>query len=340
MRKLLNVLYITTPDAYLAKDGMNVVVTVEGQERFRIPAVNIEGIVTFGRMGASPGLMRLCADSGIALTFLSPYGKYIGRVQGPTQGNVLLRRAQYRLADEPQEALHIARLIVAAKIHNYRQALRRFVRDYGPDAEAEAAAASLDHSKRHALQADDTAELMGHEGQASNTWFASFPKLLVAENHGFTFAGRNRRPPKDAINAMLSFAYTLIAADTTAALETVGLDPYVGVLHAMRPGRASLALDITEEFRAYLGDRLVISLINRRQITPADFMPQGDQGIVMTDKGRKTFLTAWQARKRETITHPYLGEKVEIGLLPYVQAMMLARYIRGDIDDYPVFITK
>ena len=340
MRKLLNTLYVTTPEAYLSKDGLNVVVSVRQQEVFRIPAINIEGIVTFGYMGASPGLMKLCSDSGISLTFLSPNGRFVSRVQGATHGNVLLRKAQYALSDDEGWSMHVAQLMIAAKIQNYRNILRRYIRDYGYCQEVDDAVRVFDANKRYALHAEDKTKLMGFEGIASNAYFEVLPKLILNQKESFPFNGRNRRPPKDAVNAMLSLAYTLIANDCAAALETVGLDPYVGFLHALRPGRTSLALDMMEEFRAYLGDRFVLSLINKRRITPKDFLHQGDSGVVMTDKGRKTFLTAWQNRKRETIIHPYLNEKVEIGLLPYVQAMMLARYVRKDIDDYPVFLIK
>lgn len=340
MRKLLNTLYVTTPEAYLTKDGLNVVVSVKQQEVFRIPAINIEGIVTFGYMGVSPGLMKLCTDSGISLSFLSPNGKFISRVQGATYGNVLLRKAQYALSDDEEWSLHVAKLMIAAKIQNYRNILRRYIRDYGECKEVDDTVKMLDTNKRNALKAKDKAELMGFEGMASNAYFDVLPKLILNQKESFHFNGRSRRPPKDAVNAMLSFAYTLIANDCTAALETVGLDPYVGFLHALRPGRTSLALDIMEEFRAYLGDRFVLSLINKRQISPKDFLYQGDNGVILTDSGRKTLISAWQNRKRETIIHPYLNEKVEIGLLPYVQAMMLARYIRKDIDDYPVFLIK
>ena len=340
MRKLLNTLYVTTPEAYLSKDGLNVVVSVKQQEVFRIPAINIEGIVTFGYMGASPGLMKLCSDNGISLTFLSPNGRFVSRVQGATHGNVLLRKAQYALSDDEEWSLHVAQLMIAAKIQNYRNILRRYIRDYGDCQEVDDAVKVLDANKRYTLRAEDKTKLMGFEGIASNAYFEVLPKLILNQKEYFPFNGRNRRPPKDAVNAMLSLAYTLIANDCAAALETVGLDPYVGFLHSLRPGRTSLALDMMEEFRAYLGDRFVLSLINKRQISPKDFLYQGDNGVVMADKGRKTFLTAWQSRKRETIIHPYLNEKVEIGLLPYVQAMMLARYIRKDIDDYPVFLIK
>lgn len=340
MRKLLNTLYVTTQEAYLYKDGQNVVVSVNQEEVFRIPAINIEGIVTFGYMGASPGVMRLCADNGISLTFLSPHGRFISRIQGPVKGNVILRKKQYQLSDDVKWSLHISRLIIGGKIQNYRNVLKRYIRDYGENDAITHALTIIEQSKRDTLQANDRNSLMGYEGIASNAYFDVLPVLILNQKEDFPFHGRNRRPPKDAVNAMLSFAYTLIANDASAALETVGLDPYVGFLHTLRPGRTSLALDIMEEFRAYLGDRFVLSLINKKQITAGDFQSQGENGIVMTDKGKKTFITAWQTRKRETITHPYLNEKIEIGLLPYVQAMLLARYIRQDIDDYPVFLIK
>lgn len=328
------------PDAYLSKEGQNIVVSINQQEVFRVPAINIESIVTFGYNGASPGLMKLCSDNGISLSFLTPYGRFICRVQGPVQGNVLLRKAQYSLSDEFEWTMHLSSLMIAAKIQNYRSILRRFIRDYGSDAEVEETIRVLDSNKRLALNASDKGQLMGYEGIASGAYFKVLPHLILQQKESFPFDGRNRRPPRDAVNAMLSLAYSLISNDISAALETVGLDPYVGVLHTLRPGRPSLALDLMEEFRAYLGDRFVLSLINKRQIASNDFMTQGDNGIVMTDQGRKQFLTAWQKRKKETIIHPYLNEKVEVGLLPYIQALLLARYIRNDIDDYPVFFIK
>lgn len=340
MRILLNTLYVTTPEAYLSKDGLNVVVSVKQNEIFRIPIHNIEQIVTFGYMGASPGLMKLCADNNVSLTFLSPQGRYISRSQGPTKGNVLLRKAQYKYSDDPNYALHLSKLFIGGKIQNYRNILRRFIRDNGNDTIIESAADSLLNCKRRVLNTTTVDSVRGIEGEAATYYFAVFSRLLLCQKEAFVFKGRNRRPPKDAVNAMLSFVYTLICNDITAALETIGLDPYVGFLHTLRPGRASLSLDMMEELRAYLGDRLVLSLINRRQITIKDFIQQGDEGIVMTDSGRKTILTAWQNRKREQITHPYLNEKISIGLIPYIQATLLARFIRNNIDDYPVFLIK
>lgn len=338
MRKLLNTLYVTTPESYLSKDGMNVVVAVDKEEKFRIPIVNIEGVVTFGYMGASPGLMKLCSDNGVSLTFLSPNGRFISRVQGATKGNVLLRKAQYKLSDDEMFKLHVSKLFVAGKIQNYYNILRRFIRDNGNDSDVESAAKVLVNRKKDVFKSSTIDELRGHEGDAANEYFKVFPHLIINQKDDFPFDGRNRRPPKDAVNAMLSFAYTLIANDVAAALETVGLDPYVGFMHSIRPGRTSLALDLMEELRAYLGDRLVLSLINRKQLSGKDFLSQGDNGIVMTDSAKKTFIGAWQSRKKDVITHPYLDEKIPVELLPYAQAMLLARYLRNDIDDYPVFI--
>ena len=340
MRILLNTLYVTTPEAYLSKDGLNVVVSVKQQEVFRIPIHNLEQIVTFGYMGASPGLMKLCADNNVGLTFLSPNGRYISRSQGPTRGNVLLRKAQYINSDNVNYALHLSKLFIAAKLQNYRNILRRFVRDNGENQYVENAAEQLQRCKTRVLNANSIDSVRGIEGEAATDYFAVFQTLILHQKEDFSFKGRNRRPPKDAVNAMLSFVYTLIANDMIAALETVGLDPYVGFLHQLRPGRASLALDMMEEFRAYLGDRLVLSLVNRKQITIKEFIQQSEESIVMTDNGRKAILSAWQSRKKEIIVHPYLNEKVSVGLLPYIQAMMMARFIRKDIDDYPVFLIK
>lgn len=339
MRKLLNTLYVTTPESYLSKDGENVVVSINQKEVFRIPALNIEAIVTFGYIGASPGLMKLCTDNGIGLTFLSPNGKFISRVQGQVRGNVLLRKQQYRLADD-ESSIELAKICIAGKIQNYRSILRRYERDYGQVEEIENAVAEMDKAKRNVLQASTKEQIRGLEGDAASCYFSVFPNLIINQREDFSFCGRNRRPPKDAVNAMLSLAYTLLTNDVTSALESVGLDPYVGFLHALRPGRVSLALDMVEELRAYLGDRFVLSLINRKQITASDFLYQGEKGVVLTENGRKIFLSAWQTRKKETITHPFLQEKIPVGLIPYAQAMLMARCIRGDLDSYPVFIVK
>lgn len=340
MRKLLNTLYITTPEAYLSKDGLNVVVSVDKEERFRIPIMNVESIVTFGYMGASPGLMKLCMDNNVALSFMTPQGRFICRVQGPTKGNVLLRKKQYSLSEDENVALHLAKLFILGKVFNTRNILQRYIRDNGTDEDVEHVIKQLEWQKQRIMQAENMDILRGEEGHAANAYFGVFNHLILHQKDDFPFIGRNRRPPKDEVNAMLSFVYTLIANDVAAALETVGLDPYVGFMHTLRPGRTSLALDMIEELRAYLGDRIVLSMINRRQITKKDFIRQSDDSFVMTDSCRKELLTAWQKRKKELIEHPYLKEKIPIGLLPYAQAMLLARYLREDLDDYPVFLMR
>lgn len=340
MKKILNTLYVTMPEAYLSKDGLNIVLSVKQKEVFRIPIVNIEQIVTFGYMGASPGLMKLCADNGVALTFLSPNGYFIGRFQGPVTGNVLLRTQQYRLASDQNYSLSLARILIAAKINNYRQILLRHLRDYGDDTSIEKVERKLKSCKGLALNSTTSEELRGHEGEAASAYFSVFPHLIRTTDPVFRFNGRNRRPPRDAVNCMLSFIYTLIANDCMAALESVGLDPYVGMFHTLRPGRPSLALDIMEEMRAYLGDRLVLSLINRRQINGRDFISQGEDAVTTTVDGRKTIIQAWQQRKKEIITHPFLNEKIQIGLLPYIQSQLLARAIRDGIEVYPPFVIK
>lgn len=340
MRKLLNTLYITTPDSYLSKDGENVVVSIKQQEVFRISVLNIEAIVIFGYMGASPGLMKLCTDKGIGLTFLSPHGRFISRIQGQVRGNVLLRKTQYALTDDEVVSTELAKVCIAGKIQNYRNILRRYERDYGQNEDIENAVAEMDRAKRSVLHATTKEQVRALEGDAASCYFSVFHNLIINQKEDFPFNGRNRRPPKDAVNAMLSLAYTLLTNDITSALETVGLDPYVGFMHTLRPGRASLALDMVEELRAYLGDRFVLSLINRKQITTSDFLHQGEKGVVLTEDGRKIFLTAWQNRKKDTVMHPFLQEKIPVGLIPYAQAMLMARCMRGDLDSYPVFLIK
>jgi CRISPR-associated protein Cas1 len=302
--------------------------------------MNVESIVTFGYMGATPGLMKLCMDNNVSLSFMTPQGRFICRVQGATRGNVLLRKKQYALSEDEDVALHIAKLFIAGKVFNTRNILQRYVRDNGSDEDVEYVIKQLDWQKKCVMQAEDMGTLRGIEGHAANIYFGVFDHLILHQKNDFRFNGRNRRPPKDEVNAMLSFVYTLIANDVAAALESVGLDPYVGFMHTLRPGRTSLALDMMEELRAYLGDRLVLSVINRKQITKKDFIRQSDDSFVMTDDCRRTILTAWQNRKKEMIEHPYLKEKIPIGLLSYVQAMLLARYLREDLDDYPVFLMR
>lgn len=341
MRKLLNTLYVTTPDSFLSKDGDNIVVLVKGIEKFRIPIYNIEGIVSFGYTGASPALMKMCAEKNVGLCFLTEHGEFLGRVSGPVKGNVILRRQQYRMADEKETSLNLSRIFIAGKIANCRNVVQRSIRDHGDESNIlEAASNNLLIKRKQSFNAIDSNQLRGIEGDAATSYFGVFNQLIKNNDSDFYFGGRTRRPPQDNVNALLSFTYMLLAHEVQSALESVGLDPYVGFLHTDRPGRASLALDIMEEFRPYLADRLVLSLINRKQVSGKGFVQQGEKGIIMTNETKKEILLAWQKRKKESIQHPFLGETVNIGLLPYIQAMLLARYIRGDIDNYPVFVMK
>lgn len=343
MRKLLNVLYVTSPEAYLAKDGENVLVLMGEEVKFRMPVHNLEGIVCFGYTGASPALMHLCAERGVALSFLTENGKFLARVSGPVNGNVLLRRRQYRLADHPEESLQLAKSFIFGKIFNCRCLLQRFLRDHEGRGDAPAVAEGVRNLSLELQKADrseNPEELRGVEGQGAREYYGVFDNLILEARETFGFSGRSRRPPLDPVNALLSFLYTLLAHDCTAALETVGLDPQVGFFHRERPGRPSLSLDLMEELRPYLVDRLVLSLINNRQVSEGDFVVKESGGVLMTDEARKSVITGWQKRKQEEIVHPYLGEKIGIGLIPYAQALLLARHLRGDLEVYPPFLMK
>lgn len=343
MRKLLNVLYVTTPDAYLARDNDNVTVRVEDEVKVRIPIHNLEGIVAFGHCGASPALMALCAESGVALTFLSENGRFMARVSGRVSGNVLLRRRQYRWADSEEESLRIAASFIIGKITNSRTVLLRAVRDHEAVISSEAvrnAAVELAERLRWVGTSESLDDLRGLEGDAARAYFGVFDHLILTSKDEFYLRDRNRRPPQDNMNAILSFLYALLTHDVQAALETVGLDPQVGFLHRDRPGRPSLALDLMEELRPVLADRLALSLVNRKQVAPGGFVRTESGGILMDDETRKGVIAAWQTRKREEIVHPYLNEKIEVGLIPYAQAVLLARYLRGDLDGYPPFFWK
>lgn len=344
MRKLLNTLYVTNPDVYLTKDGENVVAKLDQKEIMRIPVLNLEGIICFNRLGASPYLMAMCAERNIGICFLTPNGKFLARVTGATNGNVLLRRRQYRYADDKEWSLNLSKVMIAGKIFNTRKILDRFRRDHSQlikDIDNYMRTTQLlDKDRMNIPFCKDMESLRGLEGDAANAYFSLFGKMITSKESSFAFRGRNRRPPKDPTNCLLSFAYTLLSHECQSALETVGLDPYVGFMHTDRPGRVSLALDIMEEFRGYLADRLVLSLINRGQVTATDFIEKGQANILMTDSCKKTVLSAWQKRKKETITHPFLKEVVPIGLLPHIQAMLLARFIRGNLDGYPVFMIQ
>jgi len=343
MRKLLNTLYVTTPEAYVARDGENVVIRIGNTEKFRVPIHTLEGIICFGYTGVSPALVGLCSERNVGISFLTEHGRFLGRVSGKVKGNVLLRREQYRWADNEEKSLHLARLFIAGKIANCRSVVMRGIRDHGVnlnEAELNQASVQLLNRQKQAMKSVCKDHLRGVEGDAANTYFGVFNQLIVCQKDEFLFVERNRRPPKDNVNALLSFVYTLLAHEMQSALETVGLDPYVGFLHVDRPGRISLALDIMEELRPYLADRLVLSLINRKQVNPKGFSNRDESGVIMDDSTRKEVLTAWQKRKQEEINHPFLRENVPVGLLPYIQALLLARYLRGDLDDYPVFVMK
>jgi CRISPR-associated protein Cas1 len=346
MRRHLNTIYVTSEQAWLRKDGANLVVEVDNTERGRAPMHLIEGVVSFGRAGASPALLAACAEAGIAMSFLTPNGKFQARMEGPRTGNVLLRRTQYRWADDPARAVAIVRGIVAAKAANQRTVLRRALRDHGPamkDTGREAVIAAerrLGDTARRTLRASDVATLRGLEGEAAHVYFSVFDHLVRAGDGAFAFAGRSRRPPLDRMNALLSFLYAMLGHDCRSALESVGLDPQVGFLHADRPGRASLALDLMEEFRPVLADRLALSLVNRRQIAAGDFVIEDGGAVSLTDTARKAVLVAWQERKRDELRHPFLDETAPLGLVPHLQALLLSRHLRGDLDGYPPFIWK
>jgi CRISPR-associated protein Cas1 len=343
MKKLLNTLYVTSADAYLGRDGENVVVRIDNEVKFRIPIHNLEGIVTFGYTGASPALMQLCAAKGVALSFLSRSGRFVGRVTPPASGNVLLRKRQYSVSDNDSRCLALAKSFIIGKLANSRSVLRRFLRDHGTDCERgdlEHAAAVLTRQLESITRVDTVDELRGIEGEGARIYFSTFNHLILATEGAFEFTGRSRRPPRDPVNALLSFLYTLLTHDCIAALETVGLDPQVGFLHRIRPGRPSLALDLMEELRPYLADRLTLTLINNRQVTVKDFVAKESGGVLMSDQVRKTVIDVWQKRKQQKITHPFFKETMEVGLLPYAQALLLARHLRGDLEAYPPYLVR
>lgn len=343
MRILHNILYVTTPGSYLALDGENAVIRREGAEAGRIPLLNLEGIVVFGYLGASPALLGACSRRGIAVSFLTPNGRFLARVSGPQQGNVMLRKTQYRISDDDGQSTQIAKRMVAAKLYNSRWVIERAVRDHALRVNVEQlrrVSQFLGEATGRAAEAETLAALRGQEGEGAAQYFSVFDQLILQNKETFFFNGRSRRPPMDAANALLSFVYTLLAHDTAAALETVGLDPYVGFLHRDRPGRLSLALDLMEELRPVMADRFVLSLINRRMVAPKGFSQEESGAVWMDENTRRIVIAAWQERKQETIQHPYLQEKILWGLVPYAQALLLSRYFRGDLDAYPPFLWK
>ncbi len=346
MKKLLNTLYVSTQGTYLARDGENVLVKVEREVKARFPIHTIGSIICFGVVNASPPLMQLCSQRGVALSFLTENGRFMASVHGESSGNVLLRREQFRRADSEKQSLPIARNLVAAKVWNQRSVLQRALRDHGTGESedgwlnVEKATNRLQYSPPSAAKAKSLAVLRGIEGEAASTYFGCFDRLITAQKESFVFTTRSRRPPLDNVNALLSFIYVLLARDVASACEANGLDSSVGFLHRDRPGRRSLAMDLMEELRPHLADRLALSLINRRQVGPTSFHMTESGAVEITDSARKDILIAWQDKKREEIRHPFLKEKVPIGLIPHCQALLLARYLRDDYDAYPAFLWK
>ena len=340
MKKLLNTLYVSTQGIYLNREGETVVASLDREPRLRLPIHTLSGIVCFGNVMCSPFLLGLCGERGVKVSFLTEFGRFLARVEGPVSGNVLLRREQMRRADDPVATLPLAKNFVIGKILNSRTVLQRALRDHGEKPVLSSAVTSLADCLRRVRQAEDINILRGYEGEAANIYFDAFDHLIVAQQGAFSMQTRSRRPPLDPLNALLSFLYTILAHDCRGALEGVGLDPQVGFLHALRPGRPSLALDLMEEFRPILADRVALSLINLKQINAQGFTTSESGAVVMTDETRKTVLTAWQEKKKETLQQPFLNQKTDVGLLPHIQSLLLARHLRGDLDAYPPFLLK
>jgi CRISPR-associated protein Cas1 len=336
MKKLLNTLYITRPESYLHKERETVVIQQGDNKLGQFPLLALQNILCFGQVSVSPALMAACVEASISLVFLTEFGKFQAQVLGMPKGNVLLRRTQYRWADDDTRSVAIARLMIAAKVGNCRALLLREQRNHGTQTALTQAAETLAALLEQIRHARNIGQLMGQEGEAASVYFGVFSALLHPA--AFGFSGRVRRPPTDPVNALLSFAYALLASECASALAAVGLDPYVGFLHQDRPGRKSLALDLMEELRAPLADRFVLTLINRGQIKLNDFVTEASGAVRLKEDARKALLTAYQERKREALKHPYLEEQIELGLLPHVQALLLARHLRGDLQHYPPFV--
>ena len=343
MKKLLNVLFVTLPDVMVHLENENVIVKREGEALIKVPLLNLEGIILFNYFGATPQLMGECAKRGITVSFLSENGRFLGSIYGESRGNVLLRKEQYRISDDPVRSYEYAKNFVIGKLHNQKWVIERCLRDHGLRVDSdllERSSSLISEDMKQIYTSDDISSLRALEGNAARFYFGIFDELILKNKEYFRFSGRNRRPPLDPVNALLSFAYTLLASECRHALESVGLDSYVGFMHTERPGRASLALDLMEDLRPHFADRFALSLINREEITPSDFEFQESGAVLMSDSARKTFFKAWQQRKRETITHPFLNEKLEWGIVPYIQALLLTRTIRGDLEQYPPFMWK
>ena len=343
MRHLLNTLFVTSEDLYLSLDGENVVANRGQQSVARYPLHILSGIVSFSYAGASPALMGACAERDVSFAFCTPRGRFLARVTGKSSGNVLLRRAQYRAADEPGSCCRLARGMIFGKIYNARWSLERTRRDHGLRVDDNAlgnASTQLRDLLPQIEEETSLEHLRGLEGAGATAYFRVFDQLILGEKPFFSFKARNRRPPTDPVNALLSFSYSLLAYDCASALESVGLDAYVGFLHRDRPGRTSLALDLMEELRPCLADRFVLTLINNRVVSQGDFDFRETGAVYLNDSGRTVFLQHWQNRKKTELTHPYLQEKIPWGLVPYVQALLLSRTLRGDLDGYPPFLWK
>lgn len=343
MRKLLNTLYVMTESCYLTLDGENIVIQNGEKILGRFPLHTLENIICFTYKGATPALMGACAERKIGMSFFSPRGAFLARVVGKEYGNVLLRKEQYRISDDDIRSAAYAKNMIVGKVFNSRWSIERTLRDHAHRVDAGKLKQVSSILYETMPKIDSTSrldELRGIEGKAAEQYFSVLNDMILNQKEDFAFAKRNRRPPLDNINAILSFAYTVLAGDCANALSSVGLDPYVGFMHGDRPGRTSLALDLMEELRPVLADRFILTLINTKAIQAAHFERQKDNAVLLNDDGRKVFFNAWQNHKKETITHPYLKEKIEWGLIPYVQALLLARTIRGDIDEYPPFLWK
>jgi CRISP-associated protein Cas1 len=347
MRRHLNTLYVTTEGAWLRKDGANVVMDVGGKERGRVPVHMIGSVVCVGRALLSPQLMGFCAASGISICYLDRNGRFLARVEGPTSGNVLLRQEQYRRSENGSAYAGIVQSILIGKVHNQRAVVRRALRDHGQAMDYAAqqrlrrAEVQLTGVLRRVAATEEPEIMRGMEGEAASAYFGVFNDLIRnGDAEGFRFRGRSRRPPLDEVNALLSFLYTLLTHDCRSALESVGIDPYVGFLHRARPGRPSMALDLLEEFRPMLADRLALSLINRRQLKVSDFVVQEGGAVTLKDDARKDVIKAYQERKQAELRHPFLEEDTTVGLLPQLQAQLMARHLRGDLDAYPPFLWK
>lgn len=337
-RLLLNTLFVQTQGAYLRLEGDTVRVEVEGAVRLQVPLHHLGSLVLFGNVLVSPFLIARCAEDGRSIVWLSEHGRFHGRLEGGTSGNVLLRRAQHQALDDEEKALDLAKAFVHAKLRNARHVLLRSLRERGPSEPLEGALREQEAALADLPRARSLNEVRGLEGQAAAAYFQAFGQMLLVSE--FSFSGRVKRPPRDPVNALLSFLYTLLVNDVVAALEGVGLDPQIGYLHAIRPGRPSLALDLVEEFRAWWADRLALTLINRKQIGPNHFVERPGGTVYLSDEGRREVLVAYQKRKQEEITHPLFKESVPVGLLPHLQARLLARHLRGDLPRYPAFLAR